>query len=197
MNSKEPYELAENSTNRDIQFSEQGLFSKVFHTHLRKIFKNNSETFNFQNLFEMDKSYTYKQNLKEFKEIEKSEIWEQYLKKEKNFLQVIFQLLGWRYKAGLILDLFGVIFIIPIPILVKELIDWLSQKEDPENKNGFFICGIIVIFMVVNYFLRHTALHNFAYGRAKAESFCRVYFFLIIFLRFLFHQKLKIYPLEV
>lgn len=174
MKSKEPYQLAEKSTNKGIPFMEPGVISKLFHTHLMKVFKIDQEKINFHTLFEAENCYAYENNLKEFKKIEKSEIWEKYLKNEKNFLQVVFEFLGWRYKAGILLDLLGVLFTIPIPILVKSLIDWLSRPEDSGNNNGFLLCGVIVVFMLLNYMLKHTALHNLAYGRAQAESFCRV-----------------------
>lgn len=177
----EPYKLHENSINKDKNFEDNTIKSKLFHTHLEKIFSKNRKpkSFSFDSLYKIDKRLDFDKISNELdKFISETKTGEKFRKNEILFKDLIIKFLGFDYNIGIYLTIFSNLFMIPVPILVKRLIAWVESENTQDPLSGYKYSLALITCLLLNKLTLFWSLRSLFYGVVMSKAVSQVKNFL-------------------
>lgn len=166
---KEIHLLIENSVNKDILFIEEGLRPFLFHTHLIKMFK--LDNFNFDKMFKLSPEYEFnniREKLRDFRK--KSSEWKNFKEgnKDTDMITILRKYLDKRFTIFNILEFLSQIASVPIPFLVKRLLEFFSSKE-VNSKKGLIYAFSIIGLLLLTKILSHASFHGQIYTQLMSK----------------------------
>lgn len=138
----EPYILFEKSPNKDTDYMQGHFLDKIVFTSCKKILNTaQKHSIDFDDLYKPPKEITYAYASPKIENFVK-----QNNKKPKN-RRLMFRTLtrltnSYHYNIGFFFSIIPFLLQIPVPILVKKTIEWISDKK-AESKEGYLLALIL------------------------------------------------------
>lgn len=175
---QEPYKLLENSENREINLIDGGITSTLFHSHLNKIFKKHTKIkISFKNLYKTTDDFTNKTITKKLtKYLKESKNGQKFEKNEESFINLFISFAGWNLIEGGILSVLSTGATIPIPIIIKNLMNYIKDDKNIDFKNAYFYSILLILCVFLSNLFRHWSLHSIYYSETLAKGFTQVKF---------------------
>lgn len=127
---------------------------KMFFTNLYRIVEAGSkQPFKFYMLFRHPKSLSYEGDYKNFEKFFQERISGLRKSGKKiNFLDLIFDYLGSNYNIGAFFSGFRLLVDVFFPILLKQLLNWLQDKNAPVSTGYLWGLALVMVVVVKSFF---------------------------------------------
>lgn len=148
----EPYLLYEKSPYKDIPYMQGHCFDKILFTSCNKVIKNGQKkSFDFDSLYKPPKEISYEYFSDRIEDLVKKN--NQLPKKQQKEFRTLMRLAtNPYYNLGFIYSIIAYLMKLPIPILVKNLLEWISDPSADSKEGYYYGLGLSLVSFLSTFF---------------------------------------------